>query len=236
MRSANLEGNPPKLTAAGRASAARTSLSGAAEDFLFWLRLATWNRIFDLFDREHGTETRGNVSLKRLGILHPVARFGVGYQPIDPGVFRRAIHSLPSEMTPGELTFVDLGCGKGRALILAGELSFRELVGIDISPSLVECARQNLARARIANARVICRNAARYQFPPGNLLVYMFHPFAGPVFRQAMRNLCRSASADVWMVYINPVERAILEEKPCFVPWVSCATFAIYRHQRHSPR
>jgi SAM-dependent methyltransferase len=226
----NFRGNPPKPASLRRPPALWTRLFGAMEDFLFWLRLATWNRFFDGFDREFGAETGGSVSLDQLGILQPAARYGVRYQPIDRGVFLRALRLVQSQIVPEEFTFVDLGCGKGRAMMLAAELPFREVVGIDISPSLVESARQNLERAQIANARVVCQNAANWQLPAGNLLVYLFNPFVGPVFRRVVRNLCVCSSADLWIIYVNPIEKSVLEGKACFVPWKSCATFAIYRH------
>jgi SAM-dependent methyltransferase len=234
MKSANLAANPPKPSEGGSPSAIPTSLFDAGKDLFFWLRLSAWNRVFDGFDRTHGTETSGDISLKRLGILRPLARFGVRYQPIEPGVFRSALRALPSKIAPGEFSFIDLGCGKGRALILAREFYFREILGVDLSPVLVECARRNLAQTHTANARVVCQNAAAFRFPPGNLVVYLFNPFWGPVFRHAMENLCRSATGRVWLVYINPVEKAALEEKRCFVSWKSSATFAIYQHHPHS--
>lgn len=209
------------------------SLRNLAEDSFFWIRMAVWNRLFDGFDRRHGTETAAQIGLKQLGVLHPGARYGVRYQAIDPGVFRRALRLIQAEIEPGDFTFVDLGCGKGRAVILAWEYGFREIVGVDISPSLVDCARRNLARTHTGNARIVCQNASAFQFPPGNLVVYLFHPFTGPVFRQTMGNLCRSASGDVWLVYINPVEKLVLGGWRCFIPWKSCGTFALYCHWLH---
>jgi SAM-dependent methyltransferase len=230
INGAEFPGKPSKPSSLSGPPPAWTRLISATEDFLFWLRLATWNRFFDGFDREFGTETSGSVSLEHLGILQPAARYGVRYQPIDRGVFLRALRLVQSQIVPGEFTFVDLGCGKGRAMMLAAELPFREVVGIDISPSLVESARRNLECAQIANARVVCQNAANWQLPAGNLLVYLFNPFVGPVFRRVVRNLCLCSSADLWMIYVNPIEKAVLDAKTCFVPWKSCATFAIYRH------
>ncbi len=206
-----------------------------AEDVLFWLRAAVWSRLYDSFDREHGTQTRGSASLHQLGVRHPNARFGVHYQAIDPRVFKRAVRSLPRNLDLKKFTFVDLGCGKGRALILASKFGFGELVGVELSAALAEQARANLKKANIKNGRAICHDAANVQFPVGNLVVYLFHPFVGEVFRQTIRNLCASARGDVYFVYVNPVEEQVLRESPCFVRCRTEATFVIYHHHLHNP-
>ena len=210
------------------------SFLDAVRDVFFWLRLAVVDRILNPFDRKHGTETGGRTSLKRLGVLHPSAPYGIGYQPIGPWLFRRALRTLRAEIDPGEYTFVDLGCGKGRALILAAELGFREVVGIDLAPTLVDCARRNLARAHVRNARAACQSADAFQFPPGNLAVYLFNPFVGPVFRRTMQNLCRMSSGNIFVVYIDPVERGLLRDLSCLEPWKSAASFSIHRHRSHT--
>jgi SAM-dependent methyltransferase len=234
MNSNRLATNPRKPFAARATPARAVSFFDAAEDAWFWLRQATWNRAFCRFDHRHGTRTGGSEKLTPLGVTGPAARFGRNYQPIDPGVFRRALQAIQAEIVPGETTFVDLGCGKGRALILAAELPFREIIGVEIAPSLAEEARQNLARTGIQNARVVRESADAFAFPPGPLAVYLFNPFVGPIFRRTMLNLCRSTSGNVFLIYIDPTERAVLGGMRCFRLRKAEATFEIYRHGPHA--
>jgi SAM-dependent methyltransferase len=202
-------------------------------DIFFWLRMATWSRIDNRFDRRHGTRTGGVLGPRRLGIRAPAGRFGVRYQAIEPAVFRRALEPLASQIDFGRFTFVDLGSGKGRALLLARELGFKEVVGVELSPVLADCARRNLEAAGAEGARVDCQDAAEFAYPPGDLVVYLFHPFRGVVFRRAIENLCRRASGDVHLVYIAAVEEARLRAKPCFELSHRASTFVIYRHLPH---
>jgi SAM-dependent methyltransferase len=46
-------------------------------------------------------------------------------------------------------TFIDLGCGEGRALVIASEFPFRAIVGVELSPAL--CATATANAAVIAN-------------------------------------------------------------------------------------
>jgi predicted RNA methylase len=47
-------------------------------------------------------------------------------------------------MKHGETTFVDIGSGKGRALIIAAEYAFKRIIGVEYSPSLATICRRNL--------------------------------------------------------------------------------------------
>jgi SAM-dependent methyltransferase len=202
-------------------------------DIIFWLRMATWSRLDNRFDRRYGTRTGGVLGPRRLGIRAPAGRFGVRYQAIEPAIFRRALEPLASQTDFGRFTFVDLGCGKGRALLLARELGFKEIVGVELSPVLTGCARRNLEVAGAAGARVACQDAAEFAYPPRDLVVYLFHPFRGVVFWRAIENLCRQANGEVHLVYIAAVEEAALRARPCFVLTHRASTFVIYRHIPH---
>jgi len=124
----------------------RTGLRAGAADVLFWLRTSVWSQLYDGFDRRHGTDTGGTIPLQRLGIRHSSAKFGVRYQAIGAGVFREALRSLPPGLEARNFTFVDLGCGKGRALLLARDFGFKQIVGLELSAVLAEAARANLEK------------------------------------------------------------------------------------------
>jgi SAM-dependent methyltransferase len=211
----------------------RAGVGEQIQDTLFWLRQVTWNRLWNGFDRVHGTHTGGEITLARLGVRHPAVPFGGRYQAIEPGIFRDAMRRLESETDLERFTFVDLGCGKGRALLLAEEFGFREILGVELSPVLAESARKNLAARPGRNARVLCQDAGAFEFPPGDLVVYLFSPFRSCVFRRMLHNLCRSVSGDIYMVYINPVEKRLVRERPCFALSSATGTYALYRHLRH---
>lgn len=202
-------------------------------DIFFWLRMVTWSRLDNRFDRRHGTETGGMLSPRRLGIRTPAGRFGVHYQAIEPAIFRRALQPLAAQIDFSRFTFVDLGCGKGRALLLARETGFQKIAGVELSPLLADCARRNLQVAGEDPSSVVCQDGAEFDYPPGDLVVYLFHPFRSVVFRRAIENLCRRATGEVHLVYIAPVEEARLRSKPCFEPRHRGSTFVIYRHLPH---
>ena len=84
------------------------------------------------FDRRYGVDTSGHIPLGKLGISSSNAVYGVPYEPVTPSYFSRMVESVT--LAPGTHVFVDLGSGKGRALMLAASYPFKRIVGVEFSP------------------------------------------------------------------------------------------------------
>jgi len=162
------------------------------------------------FDRRHGTRTSGFVSQNDLP-QSPVDAGKPGfYAASQPSIIRAALQAIPAV---AEFSFVDLGCGKGRALLVATEFQFRAVVGVELSPGLAAIARENSrALRRRFPARkpieIALHDAVTYTFPRGNLVVFLYNPFGAPVVDQVAANLeahASSTGAKVFVVYYNPV-------------------------------
>src|SRR5260370_30585532 len=91
-------------------------------------------------------------------------------------------------------SFVDLGCGKGRAVMMASEFGFREVVGVELHAALAGIAEANVAvwsaggRA-VCPVRIVCGEATEFAFPDGACLLYLFNPFAAPAMRPLMQRM-----------------------------------------------
>jgi len=117
------------------------------------------------YDWEHRVNTTsGTVGGRErlLGLLHSA------YQPTDPALFREMMASLPIELDT--FTFVDLGSGKGRTLLMASEYPFRRIVGVELLPALHQVAQENLARYKSESPEVLCagsglRRCSQLLFP-----------------------------------------------------------------------
>ena len=144
------------------------------------------------YDVEMGTQTSGLIPGRLLKTGHAHDRHSTAYFGVAPSVFRallkRWLRSKP--MAPvEEFTFIDVGAGMGRAMLLAAELPFRKLVGIELNPSLAEVARRNLKvleadETRLASAKIICGDAVAASFPKGPCLAFLFNPFGEAVMRR----------------------------------------------------
>lgn len=122
------------------------------------------------FDRTYGTETRW---------------FDLGnYEPSPPGVVNEVLGAFPVPLEGR--TFVDLGSGKGRVVLLASRFPFARVVGIEHRPGLHAIALANRAAYEAsagpgAAVHFLCGDAAEQPLPDGPLVVWMFNPFGADV-------------------------------------------------------
>ena len=94
----------------------------------------------DSFDTRHGTDTSGVVWLTCPKSTHFAG--GIRYEPCDESLCEWAIKN--ADISPEEFSFIDIGCGKGRPLIIASRFGFKRLVGVEYSRRLSRAAEKNL--------------------------------------------------------------------------------------------
>src|SRR5215469_12963808 len=185
------------------------------------------------FDQIHGTDTSGLVPAADLVTGHPHDDHVTAYYAVAPSILRTLVAQWRETPPPHPLssyTFLDLGCGKGRALLLASEFNFREVVGVELNPDMTAIAQRNVdlwTRAhandptapRIAPIRVIHDDALNAAFPSTPALVFLFHPFEEPVLKPLLRRIetmfaRRPGELDI--LYVNAEHIATLDQNPGF--------------------
>jgi hypothetical protein len=88
-------------------------------------------------------------------------------------------------------------------LILAAQLRFRRLIGVEIVPALADIARANLARLGVA-AEVHTADAARFVFPPGPVVLFLFNPFKAATIGAVIEALRAASSPELVVIYHAP--------------------------------
>jgi SAM-dependent methyltransferase len=169
------------------------------------------------FDRRYGTKTSGVIELAELEISSQNVEHGVYYEATPTRVFRRIVRCLP--FAPSHFVFCDLGCGLGRALLLASDLPFRRIIGVEFSEALHQRAVENVKvyrskRQRCFSIEALLGDAAEYSFPPEPLVVFFYNPFREPVMSRVLENLAHSVAAKprrVVIAYYNPLLGHLVE-------------------------
>jgi SAM-dependent methyltransferase len=169
------------------------------------------------FDKQHGVDTSGLISAEDLAQDERKALYSTGYFAVAPSVFRQILMRLGLDFS--KYTFIDLGSGKGRALLLASEYPFKAIIGVELSPALQAIAVANIARYRgptqqCQNLQSIKADATEFAFPDGPLVVYLWNPFEAPVFTRVLANLEAALAREpreIYIVYIQPDLEALLE-------------------------
>ena len=185
------------------------------------------------YDFDHGVDTTwATVSLRtRLRELLSGAR----YQPSEPALFDQILRCLP--VSPAGFTFIDLGSGKGRTLLMASAYPFQRIVGVELLAELDAIAGQNIARfhddrQKCFNLESHAGDARDYRFPAEPLVVYLFNPFPESVLRTVLANL-RDSLTEVprpaYVLYHNLVHERAFAEGAWLQPVYRTPQYAIFR-------
>lgn len=189
-------------------------------------RYRTYQILTHPFDREFGTDTSGQVAPEDLDVDPSLRRQMQVYIGSQPSIVRRVLARLPE---PDRFAFVDIGCGKGRPLLVASELPYVSITGIELSQELVQVARRNastLAKrfpGRTAIA-VVVGNAAEYQLEQERVVLFYYHAFGRETLSAFVGHLERQltgTSRQLFFVYVNPVDADVLDASPRFSRWMT---------------
>ncbi len=137
-----------------------------------------------------GVRTEDVVLAQQLGYTNP------DYRPYIATDYRSMSMLLDAiEIRPGKDVFLDIGCGKGRAVVMAAERLFDRVIGVELSADLAAAARKNVANA-LATNRLACRsleivtsNADAFPIPDDVTVIYFFNPFTGLALNMVLQNM-----------------------------------------------
>jgi predicted RNA methylase len=139
-------------------------------------------------------------------------------------------------LAPERATLVDVGAGLGRVVLHAARRPYRQIVGVEISPALVEVAKDNRTayRGELAcrDIRLVRADAASFTFPRGDLVVYLYNPFGAAVLAPMLDRLTADRRRDIALVYHTPVERATVDARPAFELIADLGIGLVYQARR----
>jgi SAM-dependent methyltransferase len=176
-----------------------------------------WNRKHP-FDRANGVKTSGlvpNFLLNSNNTFNTALGNGP-YAASQPSIIRKALTQIPE---PQNCHFLDIGCGKGRPLLIAAEFGFLTITGIEMSPTLARHARRNVAAFMrhhypTAHIEVVAGDALTYRLPDDDLIIFLYHPFGEQLMmrlRVRIETLLRTSDQNLYVVYYNPVAAKVFD-------------------------
>jgi SAM-dependent methyltransferase len=204
----------------GRLAATRALLAGLWE----FARDSTPTRLCRRYgDADYDWDHRVNTTSgavgwhdRLLGVFHSP------YQPTEPALFHEMLDALQRQtgLAFGDFTFVDLGSGKGRTLLMASDYPFRRIVGVELLSTLHSIAQENLQRYKNESQKcfaleALCADATSFAIPDEPLVMYLFNPFPEAGLRRVIANLEQSLGAHpraVYVLYHNPLLEHVLSE------------------------
>ncbi|GAC1656105.1 MAG: hypothetical protein NVS9B15_17110 [Acidobacteriaceae bacterium] len=177
------------------------------------------------FDSAYGTDTGGLLSTTKGE--HPSFSHSRDYWGTPPSMLLGVLARWSATVAETghalhDYSFVDLGCGKGRALMVASELAFDAIIGVELDPDLVTVARANLELWKqtphaCRKLRVLHEDALAFALPDTALLLYLFNPFDAHVVGRLAGRLADAIGQRVHpidIIYARPEHRDLFEALP----------------------
>lgn len=189
-----------------------------------------------VYDWHHNVDTWEPITLDKLHIESENLTHGVRYDPTTRSRFRRIMKAF--HLPLDRYTFIDLGCGKGKVLLLASLYPFRRIVGVEFSAELAHAAARNARTFRPRSEQkckeisVVCTDAAHYQLPTGPLLIYRYNPFREQVMKSVLSEIKRALAAgseEIYLAYLMPKLGQLLKDSGFLVLVQETAMFCIFK-------
>jgi SAM-dependent methyltransferase len=169
------------------------------------------------YEKQLGINTHSIINLNKLTLAGENSEQNHHYQGASYYILFSIFEKLPIETK--NLPLIDYGCGKGRALFVAEQCGFTNLIGVDIAKELINDANANKAVYVRKNSQskidFLFEDATKYLIPDNAQVFYFFNPFGEEVLQKVIDNIKESVKQHprkVYCIYLNPKYKAVFEE------------------------
>lgn len=181
------------------------------------------------FDHLYRTDTGGLIPGAELASGHVNDTHITAYYAIAPSILDTLIDLWLQRAPPlpiDRYTLLDVGAGKGRAILTAAQHPFQQVIGIELNPRLAATAQANIraftrspAASLLAPITLLEGDALEVPLPDSPTVVTLFHPFEAPVLRRFVARLEQHFAPlnnQLDILYINAEHATVLDRNPAF--------------------
>ncbi len=178
------------------------------------------------FDREYATETGGLIPRAGLVTGHANDAHVTAYYAVAPSILDGMIDlwlATKPALPVDRYTFLDVGAGKGRAMLVASLHPFQQVTGIELNPALAAIARANLRSfathaSALAPVELIEGDALEARLPETPTVAFLFHPFEAPMLRRFLARMVQHfSSGTLDVLYVNAEHASVFDRNDAFM-------------------
>ncbi|MFT3680740.1 MAG: class I SAM-dependent methyltransferase [Ferruginibacter sp.] len=165
---------------------------------------------------KYGIDSSGFDELKKLKKDGVDISHATIYMPASYLLLEKVFDQLPAGTRSH---FLDIGCGKGRAICVAAFFGFHKITGIDFYPELCQKALDNIrviqSKNKAANFEIINTDAINYTIPADADCIFLFNPFDDTVLKKVLGNILDSHKKhkrQVCVIYLNPIYKQLFTD------------------------
>lgn len=189
----------------------------------FWYVAINWNiwmAFFMLYDNirgslKYGSNTFAPVELKNLTIVKGDTKKASRYEAVSFYMLEKLFNAF--RKISDRNAIIDLGCGKGRMMMVAPHFGFRDITGIDFAKEVCEQARTNMNKKKKQfpqiKWKVLNQNVEDYEIEPKDSVFFMFNPFNYSVLKNFLKKLdisCDQFPRTIYFLYASPQYEKLL--------------------------
>ena len=165
-------------------------------------------------EKKYGINTTGADELRMLEKKGIDITHATIYMPVSYPLLEELFEQLNNKLSQLLYHFLDIGCGKGRALSVAAQHGFSKLSGIDFSKELCISAEKNLAIIKqnfpSIEYTIINNDAFYFDIPADADCIFLFNPFDELIMSAVVQHICNSLQSNprsLYIMYVNPLHK-----------------------------
>ena len=131
-------------------------------------------------------------------------KHGTEYMPVSYFTIEEILPRLPNELKKG--IFLDIGCGKGRAMCVAAHFGFTNLQGIDFAKEMIEAAEINLKKTKELfpgmQYELTWTDVSTLEIEKDVNTIFLFNPFNQKVMEMVIEKINDSLKKHLRPIYV----------------------------------
>jgi len=164
---------------------------------------------------KYGIHTFSSIDLKKLTITNGDTSKASRYEAVNFFLLEKLLENF--RKLSSVTSIVDLGCGKGRVLVVAAYYGFTNIKGIDFAVELCQEATKNMEKVKskfpLIHWKIINSSIEEYDILPDDTVFFMFNPFTEEIIRIFLNKLersCQQFPRTTYFLYASPLYKELL--------------------------
>ena len=179
--------------------------------------IRVWHEFYEnyFFDIINKTDTHTRIGLEEYDKKTPNIKSAYAYIPSYTKTIKRSIKKIvKKDSSVLKYNFLDIGCGKGKILLVAFQAGFKKGIGFEINKSLSNIAKKNILNKRInKNYKIINKNAVNKSILPKFSVCYFYNPFNKFMSIKFFKIIEKKKfNNKKYLIYVNPLYSFLLKK------------------------
>ena len=165
-------------------------------------------------EKKYNINTTGADSLKSLEKKGIDITHATIYMPVSYDILEMFFEEIKLSTFKH---FLDIGCGKARAMCVAAAYDIKKISGVEFSKELYNAAKENIEVTKLkypsTHFNIYNNDAFYFEIEEDVDCIFFFNPFDETIMSGVMENIETSLEINprvMTIVYINPLEKHVL--------------------------